>query len=111
MRLPISLPKITKYSVIVIAGGFSVCVQMRMMRTISRRTMVWRATRLAVVLLMCWPLLPRPGRAGQSAGMKGGARVVRTPWNCGSCGGLVPSVLDQAHEQLFEPVGLVAHRG
>ena len=40
MRLPMSLPKITKYSVIVITGGIRVCVQMRTTRMISRRVMV-----------------------------------------------------------------------
>ena len=40
MRLPMSLPKIRKYSVIVIADGSSVCGQMRRMRATSRARMV-----------------------------------------------------------------------
>ena len=39
-RWPIRLPKITKYSVEVTAGGTMVCAQMRMMRPYSRMTMV-----------------------------------------------------------------------
>ena len=38
-RLPISRPKIRKYRVMVIAGGTSVCAQMRRMRATSRRAM------------------------------------------------------------------------
>src|SRR5262245_41203733 len=39
-RLPMRLPKITKYSVAVTADGTSVWPQMRMMRPYSRMTMV-----------------------------------------------------------------------
>jgi len=40
MRLPMSVPKIRKYSVMVIAGGIRVCPQMRTMRITSRRIRV-----------------------------------------------------------------------
>ena len=40
MRGPMRLPKMTKYSEVVITGGSSVCCQMRMKRVTSLRTMV-----------------------------------------------------------------------
>src|SRR5579859_1291468 len=82
-RRPIRLPKMTKYSVIVIAGGSSVWLQMRRMRVTSRRTMVPSATRVA-------------------------SEFMRFP--CGSRGRDFVVRVDQAHEQFFQPVRLVAHR-
>ena len=44
MREPIRLPKITKYRVMVITGGTSVCTQMRIKRWISLVQMLFSAT-------------------------------------------------------------------
>ena len=41
---PINLPKMTKYSAMVIAGGSTVCTQIRAKRKISLVTMVLKAT-------------------------------------------------------------------
>ncbi len=46
MRLPTRLPKMMKYSVIVIAGGTIVWIQMRTTRRDSLRTIVQKPTRL-----------------------------------------------------------------
>ena len=78
------LPKITKYSVIVIAGGTIVWPQMRMMRPYSRRTIVRKPMRRMRARDSSLPVSPPPrGRAVLA--------------------------LDEPHEQLLEPVDLVAH--
>src|ERR1700749_4186741 len=100
-RLPMSLPKIRKYSVIVIAGGSSVWLQMRRMRVISRRTMVPSA--ISVPVLFMRRLRNSPLPQAQLGG--GGVPLLR---HC-SCGGLVVG-FDESHEQFFEAIGLVAHR-
>ena len=46
IREPTRLPKMTKYSVIVIAGGTIVCIQIRTTRRDSLRTIVQSPTRL-----------------------------------------------------------------
>src|SRR6185436_17212102 len=83
MRRPMRLPKITKYSAAVTAGGTSVWPQMRMMRPYSRRTMVWKPMR----------------RIRASDCVFTSARLRRR----------AVLALDEAHEQLLEPVHLVAH--
>src|SRR3984957_3791334 len=74
------VPKMTKYSVAVTTGGTMVCPQMRMMRLNSRMTMVVNPTHSV--------------RAKDS-------RTIRLRG--------ADAVVDQAHEQLLEPIDLVAH--
>src|SRR5262245_12291535 len=101
MRRPIRLPKMRKYSVAVIAGGTIVWPQIRMMRLNSRMTMVWKPTMLVrarcadsttCCAVSCWAAFCWVVMSGRSA--------------CRTC----RLLFHQAHEQLLEPVGLVAHR-
>src|SRR5450631_1127793 len=86
-RAPIRLPKITKYSVAVTIAGTSVWPQMRTMRPYSRITMVWN---------------PIQRIAARDAGAAGGAGSV-------AASDMAPPVLDQPHEDLLQPIDLVAH--
>src|SRR5688572_18567481 len=83
MRRPMRLPNITKYSAAVTAGGTSVWPQMRMMRLNSRRMTVWKPMRRM-----------RPSVSSRTSADPRGGRV---------------PAFDQAHEELLEPVHLVAH--
>ena len=76
------LPKITKYSVAVTVGGRMVWAQMRTMRLNSRMTMV---------------LKPIHSVRAREAGISG------------AFDGRADAVVDQADEQLLEPIDLVAH--
>ena len=77
IRLPTSLPKMTKYSVIVIAGGTIVCTQMRTTRRDSLRTIV--ASPIALILTQVRP--PRVAAPNGSVV----ARSFMPDFRCSSC--------------------------
>src|SRR5688572_12539172 len=83
MRRPMRLPNITKYSAAVTAGGTSVWPQMRRMRLNSRRMTVWKAMRRI-----------RPRGSSRTSADPRRRRV---------------TAFDEPHEELLEPVHLVAH--
>ena len=109
------LPKMMKYSVAVTAEGTSVWPQMRMMRPYSRMTMVLKPTqRIDGSRLIARP--PRRAccavdaltsglraRDRGSTAAPGGRARRRVPRHA------VAARFDEPHEDLFEPVHLVAH--
>src|SRR5258705_13894718 len=96
MRRPMRLPKMMKYSDAVIAGGIRVCPQMRMIRPNSRIRMVSKPVRF------CW----KREATGRCPGVPFTTLVAT-----GSLprGRRLALAFDDAHEELFEAVDLVAH--
>src|SRR6266850_4467990 len=96
MRRPMRLPKMMKYSVAVIAGGIRVCPQMRTIRPNSRIRMVSKPVRF------CW-------KRDAAAGLPGTPFMTLVAIGCLPRGRRLALAFDDAHEELFEAVDLVAH--